>query len=49
MYATILKGRVPQQNGHSGHCKYTVPLCICALGVTLAFKMRFWNIGGEGS
>ncbi len=28
--------------------KYTIPLCICALGVTLAFKMRFWNIGGEG-
>ena len=28
--------------------KYTIPLCICALGVTLAFKMRFWNIGAEG-
>ena len=28
--------------------KFTIPLCICALGVTLAFKMKFWNIGGEG-
>lgn len=25
-----------------------VPLLITSLGVSLAFKMRFWNIGGEG-
>jgi simple sugar transport system permease protein len=25
-----------------------VPLVITALGLTLAFKMRFWNIGGKG-
>ena len=28
--------------------KFCIPMCISALGVTLAFKMRFWNIGGEG-
>lgn len=25
-----------------------VPLAMTALGLSLAFKMRFWNIGGEG-
>ena len=25
-----------------------VPLVLTALGLSLAFKMRFWNIGGEG-
>lgn len=28
--------------------KLTVPLLITALGVGLAFKMKLWNIGGEG-
>lgn len=28
--------------------RIAVPLLITALGITLAFKMRFWNIGGEG-
>ena len=26
----------------------TVPLAITALGIGLSFRMRFWNIGGEG-
>lgn len=26
----------------------TVPLVICALGVTFAYRMKFWNIGAEG-
>ncbi|HOA33346.1 MAG TPA: ABC transporter permease [Clostridiales bacterium] len=25
-----------------------VPLCVTALGLSCAFKMKFWNIGGEG-
>ena len=28
--------------------KYIVPLIIVSLGISVAFKMRFWNIGGEG-
>ncbi len=28
--------------------KTFVPLLITAIGLSLAFKMRFWNIGGEG-
>lgn len=28
--------------------KIAVPLLITAIGISLAFKMKFWNIGGEG-
>lgn len=28
--------------------KIAIPLLITSLGVTLAFKMKFWNIGAEG-
>jgi simple sugar transport system permease protein len=28
--------------------KLAIPLLICAIGLALAFKMKFWNIGGEG-
>ena len=30
------------------YLKILVPLILTALGLSLAFKMRFWNIGGEG-
>lgn len=26
----------------------TVPLALCAIGVTFAYRMKFWNIGTEG-
>ena len=48
VYATIIKGAFRSKLAIQATIKYTIPLCICALGVTLAFKMRFWNIGGEG-
>jgi general nucleoside transport system permease protein len=25
-----------------------IPLCLSALGISVAFRMQFWNIGGEG-
>ena len=28
--------------------KNTIPLVITSVGLSLAFKMKFWNIGGEG-
>ena len=28
--------------------KTAVPLLLCAMGIAFAFKMKFWNIGGEG-
>lgn len=27
---------------------FTIPLTIVSLGLSLAYKMKFWNIGGEG-
>ena len=31
-----------------GTVKIMIPLLISSLGITLAFKMKFWNIGAEG-
>ena len=28
--------------------KITVPLLITAIGISIAFRMKFWNIGAEG-
>lgn len=28
--------------------KVTIPLLVAAIGISYAFKMKFWNIGGEG-
>lgn len=38
--------------GTAYRCKETIvkaiPLVICSLGIAIAFRMQFWNIGGEG-
>ena len=48
VYGLILSGATRSKLAFQGTIKLTIPLCISALGVTLAFKMKFWNIGGEG-
>ncbi len=48
VYGTILEGAFRSEIALQSTVKFAIPLCICALGVTLAFKMKFWNIGGEG-
>ncbi|MDR3343973.1 MAG: ABC transporter permease [Oscillospiraceae bacterium] len=53
VYATILKGAfVGSKRNPLSAIQSTVilfvPLLIVSLGLSLAFKMRFWNIGGEG-
>lgn len=48
VYSTIVQGAFRSKMALQATIKYTIPLCISALSVTLAFKMRFWNIGGEG-
>src|SRR5699024_10465839 len=48
VYGTILEGAFRSKIAIQSTVKFAIPLCICALGVTLAFKMKFWNIGGEG-
>lgn len=48
VYRQILDGAFRSKLAFQGTVKLCIPLCISALGVTLAFKMKFWNIGGEG-
>ncbi len=48
VYGTIISGAFRSTLAFQGTVKIMIPLLITALGVTLAFKMQFWNIGGEG-
>ncbi len=48
VYATILSGAFRSKMAVQATIKIMIPLLIAALGVTLSFKMKFWNIGGEG-
>ena len=48
VYGTMLSGAFRSAMAIQGTVRYAIPLCISALAVTLAFKMKFWNIGGEG-
>ena len=48
IYKTIWTGAFRSQMAIQATIKLVIPLVISALGITLAFKMRFWNIGAEG-
>ena len=48
VYATMAQGAVGTTIALKETVKIAIPLCITSLGITLAFKMRFWNIGAEG-
>ncbi len=48
VYATIISGAFRSKMAVQATIKFMIPLLISSLGVTLAFKMRFWNIGAEG-
>lgn len=48
IYGTMLKGALGTPGMQRETIKLTIPLALTALGVLLAFKMRFWNIGAEG-
>lgn len=48
VYATIVSGAFRSEMAFQATIKIMIPLLIPALGITLAFKMRFWNIGAEG-
>jgi simple sugar transport system permease protein len=43
----LVKSRFPYKNIES-YIKIFVPLLITSLALSMAFKMKFWNIGGEG-
>ena len=48
VYSAMLKGALGSAGMQKETIKLMIPLCLTSLGVTLAFKMRFWNIGAEG-
>lgn len=48
VYMSMLNGAIGSSSMQKETIKLVVPLVLTSLGVTLAFKMRFWNIGGEG-
>ena len=48
IYGAMVKGCFRSPMAVQSTVKFCIPMCISALGVTLAFKMKFWNIGGEG-
>lgn len=48
IYGTILSGAFRSAMAVQATVKMMIPLLIASLGVTLAFKMKFWNIGAEG-
>jgi simple sugar transport system permease protein len=48
IYATILTGAFKSAMAIQATVKILIPLLITSLAVTVAFKMRFWNIGAEG-
>ncbi len=48
IYGTMISGCFRSAMAFQATIKFCIPMCISALGVTLAFKMKFWNIGGEG-
>jgi simple sugar transport system permease protein len=47
-YAAMLQGAFGSWYGISEVLVKSIPLMMTGLGVALAFKMRFWNIGAEG-
>lgn len=48
IYAAIINGAFRSPEAIRATVKLAIPLLIAALGISLAFKMRFWNIGAEG-
>lgn len=48
IYGTIVSGSFRSAMAIQATIKFMIPLLITSLGVALAFKMRFWNIGAEG-
>lgn len=48
LYGTIVSGAFRSKMAVQATVKVMIPLLMASLGVILAFKMRFWNIGAEG-
>lgn len=47
-YSNILVGCFKNSINLNGLIRQIIPLTITSLGIAFAFKMKFWNVGGEG-
>ena len=45
---TLLSGAFGTSNAFRNTLTFAIPLATTALGLSIAFRMKFWNIGGEG-
>lgn len=48
VYSTMVKGAFGSPYSIRQTIIQAIPLLIAGLGIAIAFKMQFWNIGGEG-
>ena len=48
VYISMVKGAWGSKTVIYETVKIAIPLLITAIGISFAFKMKFWNIGGEG-
>lgn len=48
VYSKIVEGSLSSGYRLKETINKTIPLVVLSLGVAVAFKMKFWNIGGEG-
>ena len=48
VYQSMLSGSLETGLARVETIKIAIPLLVTSLGITLAFRMRFWNIGAEG-
>ncbi len=47
-YAAMFKGAFGTQSGFTETLVKAIPLMLTGLGVSFAFRLKFWNIGAEG-
>ncbi len=48
VYWQMIVGSVGTKVALTNTIRMAIPLLITTLGITVAFKLRYWNIGGEG-
>lgn len=48
VYRDMVMGSLGTQTAIRETVRIAIPLLVTGLGIGIAFKMRFWNIGGEG-
>ncbi len=47
-YGAILRGALGSWSGFSETLRRMIPLLLCGVGLTVAFRALFWNIGADG-